>query len=63
MFQLITNPSFVPRKQFARIIFDPHDASKDRKVLRERAEAAFRAGILNYDLADGTYYYAEELRP
>lgn len=62
MFQLITNPSFRPRPDMVRVIRDPRDASKDFKMLRDRAEQAFRAGILDLDIADGTYC-TKECRP
>lgn len=65
MFQLITNPDFRAPKDFVRVIRDPRDASKDVKMLRERAEACFKAGIFDYDIADGTYcsLIEKELRP
>lgn len=50
------NPSFAPLRDFVRVIRDPRDASRDMKMLRTRAEEAFRVGRLDFDLADGTYW-------
>lgn len=56
MLTLHINTAFLPRPDFVRVIRDPRDASRDMKMLRTRAEEAFRAGKLDFDLADGTYW-------
>lgn len=55
MFTLHVNPAYRAPKQFVLVIRDPRDASRDMKMLRDRAEAAFRAGKLDFDLTNGTY--------
>lgn len=59
MLTLHINPAFLPRPDFVRVVTDPHDSSKDMKILRENAERAFRRGTLDFDLTSGTYYLRE----
>lgn len=59
MFTLHVNHNFVQRRDMVCVTRDPHDSSRDMKMLRDRAEAAFRAGTLDFDLTSGTYYMKE----
>lgn len=54
-FAVISNPNFIQPPQFVRVIVDPHDASKDLKILRENAERAWQRGALDFDIGANAY--------